>query len=72
MTITSISPVLVTASLCSDAAYAAFSAVSGVEAVMGALVPRTALDTLRDRIAGSVKENAKSYDVPAVCTRVGI
>ncbi|WP_061539451.1 hypothetical protein [Collimonas fungivorans] len=39
---------------------------------MGAPAPRIALDTLRDRIAEGIKESAKSYDVPAVCVRVGI
>lgn len=39
---------------------------------MGGPVPRIALDVLRDRIAEGIKESAKSYDVPAVCVRVGI
>lgn len=33
---------------------------------------KIALDTLRNQIAEGIKDSAKSYDVPAVCVRVGI
>ena len=43
-----------------------------VGGVMGVAVVQVSLDMLRDRIAEGIRENTKSYNVPAVCVRVGI